>query len=86
MSETIHYERKGHVARLVLDNPSRHNALGRSELEGICAALDQVTADDQVRVLVLTGAGEKTVAAARTQAVSAMIVCARSGSRMEAPP
>ena len=63
MAETIHYERRGHVARVTLDNPERHNALGRAELEGLQAALAEVEQDDQVRVLVLTvpAAGSSTL-------------------------
>lgn len=63
MSETIQYERKGHIARLVLNNPSQHNALGQAELEGIQAALARVSGDGEIRVLVLTGAGGKTFCA-----------------------
>ena len=63
MAETIRYERRGHVAFLTLDNPERHNALGRAELEGLQAAFVEVEADDQVRVLVLTGTGDKTFCA-----------------------
>lgn len=60
MSDTIHYECNGHIARLVLDNPARHNALGQEELEGIQDALARAAADEQVRVLVLTGSGDQT--------------------------
>jgi len=63
MNDSISYERKGHIARLVLDNPARHNALGKAELEGIRQALTEAAGDDQVRVLVLTGSGEKTFCA-----------------------
>lgn len=63
MTETILYSRKGHVGRLVLNNAERHNALGREELEGIRKYLDTAAADEQVRVLVITGAGDKTFCA-----------------------
>jgi len=63
MTKTILYSREGHVGHLVLNNPERHNALGQAELEGICAHLTAVAADEQVRVLVLTGTGEKTFCA-----------------------
>ena len=63
MTDTILYSREGHVARLVLNNAERHNSLGQEQLEGIQARLVEVAADDQVRVLVVTGAGEKTFCA-----------------------
>lgn len=63
MTDTIAYSRKGHVGTLVLNNPERHNALGRDELEAIQRHLTEIAADEQVRALVLTGAGGKTFCA-----------------------
>ena len=63
MEKTIEYSRTGHIARMVLNNPERHNSLGRDELEAIQACLLEVANDAQVRVLVVTGAGEKTFCA-----------------------
>lgn len=63
MTDTILYSRSGHVGRLTLNSPERHNSLGQQELEGIQTCLTQVSEDDQVRVLVVTGAGEKTFCA-----------------------
>jgi enoyl-CoA hydratase/carnithine racemase len=63
MTDTILYSRTGHVGRLVLNNPKRHNSLGREQLDGIQSRLTQVAADEQVRVLIITGAGEKTFCA-----------------------
>ena len=63
MTDTILYERKGHVGRLTLNNPERHNSLGQEELEAMQDRLTHIAADDQVRVLVVTGAGDKTFCA-----------------------
>ncbi|PLW70457.1 enoyl-CoA hydratase/isomerase family protein [Pseudohalioglobus lutimaris] len=63
MSETILYEQAGHVGLLTLNNPARHNSLGQGELEAIQAHLGKVREDANVRVLVVTGAGEKTFCA-----------------------
>ena len=63
MTDTIIYERQGHVARIQLNKPDMHNALGKAELNGIREALRTASTDDQVRVLVLTGAGQKTFCA-----------------------
>ena len=63
MTETIVYSQKGHIGHLLLNNPERHNSLGQVELEAIQSALAQVSEDKQVRVLVVTGAGDKTFCA-----------------------
>ena len=63
MTDTILYSRIGHVGRLVLNNPQRHNSLGHVQLEAIKALLTQVAEDPLVRVLIVTGAGEKTFCA-----------------------
>jgi enoyl-CoA hydratase/carnithine racemase len=63
MTDTILYSRVGHVGRLVLNNPQRHNALGHVELEAIKACLTQVATSAQERVLIVIGAGEKTFCA-----------------------
>jgi enoyl-CoA hydratase/carnithine racemase len=63
MTDTIEYTQKGHVGQLLLNNPDRHNSLGQGELEAIQACLKQVSDDAQVRVLVVTGAGDKTFCA-----------------------
>ncbi|MFT4520254.1 MAG: enoyl-CoA hydratase/carnithine racemase [Halioglobus sp.] len=63
MTDTIVYQKSGHVGRLILNNPAKHNALGREQLEGIQRCLEEVADDEEVRVLVLTGNGEKTFCA-----------------------
>lgn len=63
MTDTIQYSRTGHLGRMVLNNPLRHNALGPHELDAIHANLLRVAADGEVRVLIVTGAGEKTFCA-----------------------
>ncbi len=63
MTDTILYECTGHIGRLVLNDPERHNSLGQEQLEAIQARLAEIAGDEQVRVLVVTGAGEKTFCA-----------------------
>lgn len=63
MNETIRFERTGHIARLVLNNPEAHNALGQAELDTMSRHLASLRGDDQLRVLVLTGWGDKTFCA-----------------------
>ena len=50
----------GHVARIVLDRPERHNSLEASDLLRFREHLAEVEGHESVRVLVLTGTGEAT--------------------------
>ncbi|MFT4615470.1 MAG: enoyl-CoA hydratase/carnithine racemase, partial [Bacteroidia bacterium] len=63
MTDTVLYSREGHVARLVLNNPQRHNALGAEQLAAIRACLEKLSVDTQARVLIVTGVGDKTFCA-----------------------
>ncbi|MFN8344119.1 MAG: enoyl-CoA hydratase-related protein [Spirosomataceae bacterium] len=47
------------VARITLNRPQVYNALSPGLLKDITAAVQQVQEDDSIRVVVLTGAGEK---------------------------
>lgn len=51
---------EGAVARVTLDHPERHNALTRSGLEQLHEHLQQIENDAGLRVLVVTGAGDRT--------------------------
>jgi enoyl-CoA hydratase len=60
MYETITVEKRGGVAILTINRPDKLNALNWAvHTEGV-AALDELRGDDEVRVLVITGAGEKS--------------------------
>jgi enoyl-CoA hydratase len=63
MTDTILYNKTGHIGRLVLNNPGRHNSLGSEELRAIQGHLIEIEADSQLRVLIVTGSGEKTFCA-----------------------
>jgi enoyl-CoA hydratase len=54
----IEYRLDGHVAQLILNRPAVRNAQSRRLLEELDAAFEQATADADVRVIVLCGAGE----------------------------
>lgn len=58
--ETITVEKRDKIAVLTINRPEKLNALNsRVHAEGV-AALDELRNDDSVRVLVITGAGEKS--------------------------
>ncbi len=57
--ETILVEQRGAVAIVTINRPEKRNALNiQTRAEG-AAVLDDLRADDSVRVVVLTGAGDK---------------------------
>src|ERR687895_970472 len=63
MDETIAYAVTDHVARITLNRPEARNALNDQMTEELLGAFDRATADSDVRVIVLTGAGDKAFCA-----------------------
>lgn len=59
----VRYEVDGHVARLTIDREERRNALSWSVMTDLRTALAAAKADDAVRVVVLTGAGDRAFCA-----------------------
>jgi enoyl-CoA hydratase/carnithine racemase len=55
--EAVRYERIGAAALLTIDRPERRNAIDGPTAERLAAAYAAFAADDDARVLVLTGAG-----------------------------
>lgn len=56
-------EKSDKIAKLVLNRPAKLNALDMETLEEISAVLKELEVDPEVRVLVITGAGEKAFSA-----------------------
>ncbi len=50
-------ERHGHVLTVTMNRPERRNALSPSMMQGMSEAWDEVNANPDIRVAVLTGAG-----------------------------
>jgi enoyl-CoA hydratase len=63
MSGRIAAERVGHVAVLTIDHAEKHNALSAEMRIALADAMASADADDAVRAIVLTGAGDKAFAA-----------------------
>jgi enoyl-CoA hydratase len=62
MSVTVQCEERpegGHVARLTIDNSSKLNSLNRALTAQIIEAAERLAVDPRLRLLVLTGAGER---------------------------
>lgn len=59
----IRSERSGSKATITIDDPARHNPLSTSAMSALGHAVDAAAADDSVRVIVITGAGNKSFSA-----------------------
>jgi len=51
---------KGRIARVTVNNPERRNALGNDGKRALAEAIETVSAEAGLRVIVLTGAGERS--------------------------
>src|SRR3712207_364130 len=56
-------EREGTIAIVTVNRPQALNALNRATLAELDAAVDEVAAEDALRVLIITGAGERAFVA-----------------------
>jgi enoyl-CoA hydratase len=73
-------ERRGAATLVTIDRPERHNAVDGETAAALLAALREFAADEQARVLVLTGAGEAAFCAgADLKAVETLDVDAEGG-------
>ena len=57
--ENVLIEKRGRIALVTVNRPDKLNALNIATRSDILAAFDQLEKDEEVRVVVVTGAGEK---------------------------
>ena len=62
-SETILYEKKDRIAYITLNRPERMNALGRELGQARARALKDASEDDDILVVIFTGAGGRAFSA-----------------------
>lgn len=55
--QTIILKKEDHIATLILNRPERLNALNWQMTEEMIAGIEEVSRDDEMRVLIITGAG-----------------------------
>ena len=60
----VKFEQQGHVGIITIDRPDALNALISQVLSDLDAVLDRVEAEDEIYVVILTGAGRSFVAGA----------------------
>lgn len=63
MTELVRTYRCDDILNVVIDRPEKRNALSRVTLEELSAAFDPCQADEDLRLAILTGVGEKSFAA-----------------------
>jgi enoyl-CoA hydratase len=61
--ENVHFEKRGPIAFVVLDRPKVLNALNAATFAELDSVFDELASDREVRVVLLTGAGERAFAA-----------------------
>lgn len=60
--DNIRYDRSPPLALITIDRPTKHNAISLATLEELQEAVAIAAADDEIRVIALTGAGGKAFA------------------------
>jgi methylglutaconyl-CoA hydratase len=80
----VRAERDGPVVTLTLDRPDRRNAFDPNLLASLAEAFGDLSSDDSVRVVVLTGAGSAFSAGADLDWMRASRTLSRADNRAEA--
>ena len=60
--ENVLYEVQGPMALVTINRADKHNAISLATLDDLHSAVDAAASDDDVRVIVITGAGGKSFA------------------------
>lgn len=61
--ENIKFEREDHICWITLNRPESRNALDANMISEIEVAFDEAERDEEIRVIIFQGAGEKSFAA-----------------------
>src|SRR3546814_13541207 len=84
VTDALLTERKGAVARLRLHRPELHNAFDAALIAALTAALEQLAGADEVRVVVLEGAGASFSAGADLHWMRGMAAAGGQANRADA--
>ncbi|MHA2012874.1 MAG: enoyl-CoA hydratase/isomerase family protein [Candidatus Helarchaeota archaeon] len=63
MNETVKVDYHGSIATITINRPEKRNAINNDVIEGVIEAAKIVDKSDDVKVVILTGAGEKAFSA-----------------------
>ena len=81
MYKTLIYEKKDNIGVLTINRPEKMNALSNELIEELSQFLDDVQNDEELRILVITGAGEKAFVADIQELVDRDALLGRKVSR-----
>ena len=70
--KTVKYEVNGHIAKITINRPEALNALNSEVLDELNTLLDEVRANKDLRVAILTGEGRSFVAGADIKEMSTL--------------
>lgn len=59
MYKTLMYEKKENIGLLTINRPEKMNAISQELAAELSLFLDEIENDDELRVIVITGAGDK---------------------------
>jgi enoyl-CoA hydratase len=63
MADEILYENRGRVVVVTINRPESRNAINSGVGEGLATAWERLAKDDNARVAILTGVGDKAFCA-----------------------
>ncbi len=63
MADVLLYEKRGHIARITLNRPEKRNAIDPEMMVKLGEAWIDFESDDEMRVAIVTGAGDKAFCA-----------------------
>jgi 2-(1,2-epoxy-1,2-dihydrophenyl)acetyl-CoA isomerase len=69
-NERISVETGNHISTLTLNRPQKHNAFDGLALEEFGQCMDELSKDDETRVIIITGAGKSFCAGSDTAYIS----------------
>ena len=61
--EPLLYREEKRIARIIFNRPDALNALSKDLLQRLASRLDTIRADDAVKAVIITGAGDKAFSA-----------------------
>jgi enoyl-CoA hydratase len=61
--ETLLYEKSEGIATVIFNRPTKLNVLNRKVMDELADCIEQIRKDDEVKAVILTGAGEKAFVA-----------------------
>ena len=73
-----------HIARITINRPEKRNALALATVEDLQVAIAESNARAPVRVIVLTGAGDRAFASGADQTMEIRLLT--SGNQASTPP